>query len=256
MTGDPYVTALNNALTEIQKAYPDITHSFIFANDGSIVAGNTEANAKTFNNLLESFGNLKEKTKTIGNITNFNINGKNGKLNVSSVNDMYLMLATNGYADDAQIYSLTHVVIPPLLKTLQTFAGEQNVRMNAQQNEQSNSPSNLRTGPRENTQSNVSKHLQTQSIMTLTVNPLSGFFDGDAVQIDEKTLNDWSDNEADGEIIDRVKVITLEGKSTICKVKKISVGNVKGKNFIRMPAKICSALKLKGGDRVNVKPEL
>ncbi|MFZ7138958.1 MAG: hypothetical protein ACOWW1_11150 [archaeon] len=250
MNRDPYATALNNALTEIQKAYPDITHSFICSEDGSIIAGETENDPKLLNKVSDSFEELKTNAKTIGSITSYSVNCEKGKLNVANVNGMYLMLATNGNADDAQIYSLSHVVIPPLMRTLQSFASQTSAPRTPE-----NGPVNAQTNFG-NIQTNAAMHLQTQAIMNLIVNPLSGFFDGDAVQVDKKTLDDWSDIEADGEEIQQVKIETIEGKSTICQVKKITVGNMKSKGFIRMPAKICSALNLKGGDRVNVSPNL
>lgn len=250
MNRDPYATALNNALTEIQKAYPDITHSFIFTEDGSTIAGETQNDPKILNKVSESFQELKQKAKTLGSITNYTINCENGKLNMANINSMYLMLATNSNADDAQIYSLTHVVIPPLMKTLQSFAGQ-----NAQTSTQETRPEKTRNKIGE-IKTNAPSRLQAQSTMNLTVNPLSGFFDGNAAQVDEKTLDNWSDNEADGEEIERVKIETLDGISTVCKVKKITVGNMKNKGFIRMPAKICSKLKLEGGDKVNVSPDL
>ena len=42
MNRDPYAIALNSALTEIKKAYPDINHSFLFTNKGSIITGDQE----------------------------------------------------------------------------------------------------------------------------------------------------------------------------------------------------------------------
>ncbi|WNZ28839.1 MAG: hypothetical protein IAX21_09355 [Candidatus Bathyarchaeota archaeon] len=251
MNRDPYVTALNNALTEIQKAYPDITHSFIFTDNGATYAGETETDATMLNKVLESFEELKQKTKAIGNITKYSVNCENGKLYMSNINGMYFMLATNENADDAQIYSLTHVVIPPLLKTLQTFAGQKSAQMDSIQNSSAKNVTKLQNNP-----TGAQSHLQEETAVNLVVNPLSGFFDGDSVQIDETTLNDWSENEADGEDIKYVKIETINGKSTRCKVKKITVGNMKGKNFIRMPAKYCDVLKVKGGDRVNVSPDL
>jgi predicted regulator of Ras-like GTPase activity (Roadblock/LC7/MglB family) len=250
MNRDPYATALNNALTEIQKAYPDITHSFIFNEDGSTIAGETENDPKLLNKVSDSFEELKTKAKSIGNITSYSVNCENGKLNMTNVNGMYLMLVTNSNADDAQIYSLTHVVIPPLMKTLQSFAGQTSAP-STQQNRPVNTPNDLGDD-----QTKTPSHLQPQTTMNLIVNPLSGFFDGDSVQVDEKTLDYWSDNDADGEEIEQVKIQTPEGQATICKVKKITVGNMKGKGFIRMPAKVCSALNVKGGDRVNVSPKL
>ena len=95
MNRDPYATALNNALTEIQKAYPDITHSFIFNEDGSTIAGETQNDPKILSKVSESFEELKSKTKAIGSITSYSVNCENGKLNMININGMYLMLATN-----------------------------------------------------------------------------------------------------------------------------------------------------------------
>ena len=241
MTGEPYVVALTNALSEIQKAYPDITHSFIFTNEGATISGNPETDADVLNTVSESFETLKQNTEVIGDVTNYAVNGGNGKLFVSKVNDLYFMLATKKTADEAQIYSLTHVVIPPLLKTMQTFAG------------QSASASALQA----KVVDNVSEHLQKQeSEVILHINPLGGFFDGDAVQIDEETLDEWSTKLAEGQEIERVKVETFTGKTTICEVKKITVGNLKGKGLIRMPSKVCSTLEIQRGDKVKVTPDL
>ncbi len=243
MNRDPYATALNNALTEIQKAYPDITHSFIFAEDGSTIAGETENDPQTLKKVSESFEELKTKVKSMGNITSYSVNCENGKLHMTNINNVYFMLATNSNADVAQIYSLTHVVIPPLMKTLQLFAG------------QTSAPSTPENAL-EKTNNNDSSNLQNESTMKLIVKPVSGFFARNAVQIDEMTLKNWSDNEANGEEIKQVKIETLQGESTVCKVKKISVDRMKGKCFIRMPIKICNILKVKGGDRVNASPDL
>ena len=246
MNRDPYATALNNALTEIQKAYPDITHSFIFAEDGSTIAGETENDPQTLKKVSESFEELKTKAKPMGNITSYSVNCENGKLHMTNVNNVYFMLATNSNADDVQIYSLTHVVIPPMMKTLQSFAG------------QTSAPSTPKNEP-EKPQTNAPSNLQNESTMNLIVNPLSGFSGlraGNTVQVNENILNNWSENIADKEEIKQVKIETLEGQTTVCEVKKISLDKMKNKYIIRIPTKIWRALNLKDGDRVNVSPQL
>ena len=117
MNRDPYAIALNSAMNEIKKAYPDIKNSFIFTKNGTIITGDQETDEKTMNNILETFENLKEKTKTIGNLKSFHITAKNGKLTLSKINDMHLLLATSKNADKNHIYSITHVIIPTILKT-------------------------------------------------------------------------------------------------------------------------------------------
>jgi len=237
MNRDPYAIALNSALTEIKKAYPDITHSFIFTKNGTIITGDQETDEKTMNNVLESFENLKEKTKTIGNLKSFSITAKNGKLTLSNINDMHLLLATSKNADKNHIYAITHVIIPTILKTLETFA-----------------PTPLQVTPQKK----------------LVVDTLSGFFAGDSVQIDVEILNDWTKNNDPRsrvkatitgeqnmqESIDQVHIETFGGNSTLCKVKEINDQNLKGKNMIRIPEKLCRTLDINKGDLVKVKPAL
>ena len=237
MNRDPYAIALNSAMTEIKKAYPDIKNSFIFTKNGTIITGDQETDEKTINNILESFENLKEKTKTIGNLKSFHITAKNGKLTLSKIKDMYLVLATSKNADKTHIYSITHVIIPTILKTLETFAPT---------------------------------HLQSPPTKKLIVDTLSGFFAGDSVQIDTEILKDWTKNndprarvkatlteeQNTQESINHVKIETFGGNSTLCKVKEINDDKLKGKNMIRIPEKLCKSLEINKGDLVKVKPAL
>jgi len=95
MNRETYASALNNALTEIQKAYPDIKHSFIFTPNQSLIARDQETDEKTMEKILESLETLKEKAKAIGNLQSFHINAKNGKLILSNINDVCLVLVTS-----------------------------------------------------------------------------------------------------------------------------------------------------------------
>jgi virulence-associated protein VapD len=80
MNRELYAVALNNALKEIKKAYPEIHHSFIFSNNSNIIAADTETDQETMKKIQEAFEKIKENSKVIGDIKKFQINSKNGKL--------------------------------------------------------------------------------------------------------------------------------------------------------------------------------
>ena len=236
MNRDLYTIALTNALTEIKKAYPDIHHSLLFTTDSTVIARDKEADEKTMNSILDSFQSMNENAKALGNLKSFQINGKNGKLTLTSIEDMYLVLATSKKADKTHIHSITNVIIPTILKTLETF-----------------SPT----------------HLQPSSPQKeLIVDTLSGFFKGDSVQIDKEILTSWNQNDNPRarvsaaitgeqtmhEPIDHVKIEALNGNSILCKVKEIDDQKLKGKNMIRIPEKLCKSLEINKGDTVKVKP--
>ena len=237
MNRDPYAIALSNAMTEIKKAYPDIKNSFIFTKNGTIITGDQETDEKTMNNVRETFENLKEKTKTIGNLKSFHITAKNGKLTLSNINDMHLLLATSKNADKNHIHAITHVIIPTILKTMETFAPT---------------------------------HLQVTPPKKLVVDTLNRFFAGDSVQIDTEVLRDLTKNsdprarvkaaltgeQNTQESINQVHIETFGGNVAVCKVKEISDQNLRGKNMIRIPEKLCKSLEISKGDLVKVKPAL
>ena len=235
MNRDPYAISLNTALTEIKNAYPDITHSFFFTKTGSIITGDQETDTKTMNNILESFESMNEKAKIIGNLKSISIKAKTGYLTVSTINDVHLALATSKNADRTQIYAITNVIFPTILKSLEAF-----------------NPT----------------HLQLQSPKELVVDTFSGFFAGDSVQIDAETLLEWTKNNDPSlsdklteeqklqEIIEHVRIETFAGNSKLCKVKEISDQKLTGKNMIRIPEKVCDTLEIRKGDIVTVKPVL
>ena len=220
MDNDPYAVALKNALTEIKNTCPDISHSFIFTRDGAIVAADSETDEKTVEKMISSFQSVAEKANTIGSLKAFHVNGKKGKVILSSVNDMYLALSASKNADTTVLHSVTHVIIPTVLKLLETI-----------------NPTPLKIEPSRQ----------------LVVDTLTGFFVGDSVQIDTKILEEWT-KLLDQKSVDHVEIETFGGKTTQCKVKEINDPKLKEKGMVRIPENVCKTLEVKKGELVKVKP--
>jgi hypothetical protein len=208
-----------------------------------IITKDKETEEKTIKPFFEAFESLKEKSKVIATLSNLTINGKNGKLAIFKVNNRFFGVTTNPGIKDFQIDFITHTILPPFLKTL-----EKSILLEPTEN-------NLSEIPSPNPQ-NIPERLQSLFTKTLLVDPLSGFFDGNAAQIDEETLDFWNNNNKTKKQIDKIKIETSNGKSKICRVKKINVKKLTGKNKIRIPTKICNKLNLKQGDKVNISPKI
>jgi hypothetical protein len=141
-------------------------------------------------------------------------------VHLSRVDDMYLALATSKSADTTYLQSVTRVIVPTVLKLLKSIT-----------------PTPLKLAP--------SKQL--------IVDTFSGFFAGDSVQVDPKTLKQWS-KLLNRKNVDEVEIEAFGGKSAQCKVKEISDQKLKGKGIIRIPEKVCNKLEVKKGELVKVKP--
>jgi formylmethanofuran dehydrogenase subunit D len=72
------------------------------------------------------------------------------------------------------------------------------------------------------------------------------------VQIDPEILLNLTKNEYDPDA--QIKIETLDGNNTLCKVKEINDQNFQGRNMIRIPEKLCKTLEINKGDMVKVKP--
>ncbi len=220
MNRDLYAEALKNTLTEIRNICPGINSSFIFTKDGTIVAGDTKTADITIKKALNSFQSVAEKTGTIGGLHNFSVDGDKGKVHILRINDMYLVTATSENADANNLRSVTQVIVPTVLKLLESI---------------------------------IPAPLKSAQPQQLTVDTFSGFFAGDTVQVDPPLLTEWS-KLFNGKNVNEIEVETFGEKTTRCKVKEINDPNLQGKGIIRIPERVCKVLEVNKGEPVKIKP--
>ncbi|UCG45539.1 MAG: hypothetical protein JSV58_01795 [Candidatus Bathyarchaeota archaeon] len=220
MEKEAYVEALKNTLTEIRNVSPGINSSFIFTEDGAVIAGDPEVANMSINTTLSSFQKIAEKAELIGGLRSFSVDGAQGRVYISHINNLYLVTATSKNIDENILRSVTQVIIPTVLKLLET----------------------INPVPLKSTQS-----------QQLVVEAFSGFFTGDTVQIDPKLLSEWS-GLFNGQNINEVEIKAPDGETTRCKVKEITDTNLQGKGIIRIPDRVCKALEVNKGESVTIKP--
>jgi len=221
MSRDPYETGLETALAEIKSLCPGIKSSFLFTNEGTIVAGDGDAAVDT-KRALQHFQSVSEKASPIGGILKLSIAGSNGDLQISQANDMYLATAISKDADEKYLLTITGVIVPTVLKLLKTII---------------QTPAPTKAAPPQQ----------------LTTKKITGFFAGDSAEVDRKILTEWSDF-FKGQTINTIQIQAPNGKTTRCKVKAIDDERLEGKGLIRIPEKTLKTLRVKEEDVVGVKP--
>jgi len=226
MSEDTQVNALETALTEIRNTCPEITRSFIFTKEGTIIAEAAQDAEIYTEKTFRSLQNLMEKTDTIGGLNTFLVNGDKGVVQISRINNMYLALSAPKKADMTYIQSIARTTILTIMKILQ------------------------------NTISTVSTPLKPASYSeNLTAENLTGLFTGDTAQVDNEILKEWSKS-LNNTRINEIEIETSDGKIARCKVKAISEPEFKGKGIVRIPEKIYRTLEVEKGDQVKVKPRI
>jgi len=118
MDNETYSFALKNTLDEIHSIYPNIKDSFVFAEDGKIIARDENTEERTIVRAVDSLDGIIEKAGFAGNVETIAIESSKGSANVSCMNGLYIVTVTsNSEKNDA--HTVTRVLISTILKLLE-----------------------------------------------------------------------------------------------------------------------------------------
>jgi predicted regulator of Ras-like GTPase activity (Roadblock/LC7/MglB family) len=274
MDNEVYSFALKNTLNEIQKICPDVKNAFVFKEDGEIVAGDENTAEETIVHTIDALDGMLEKGEATGGVENIIFEGNKGRLNVSHINDLYLVTVTSKGADVNYVNTVTHVLVSTVLKLLEKInpaplennSGRLQAEPEDSITENSEEPAEEFVEEVETLEheENVEPEAETESrsesivpeapVNQFIVENIGGLLvSGDTVRIDNDILLQWKELYEDRKI-EEAEIETFGGKSTRCKLKPVKDSKYEGKGIIQMPEKIQHALGIRKGELVRVKP--
>jgi len=277
MDSDVYSFALKNTLNELQNVCPDITHAFMFRENGEVVAGDMNTSEKTIVHVIDSFDAINEKAEAIGGIESLTFHGVDGTLTASRINDLYFVTVASEKADMKYMNTVTRILIPTILKLIDKINPTpiKNTPHNPINTEPQETDDELDEATHE-PQERTAEHLEEPYLMhqrenqiekstpepllpepivnQLIVENLGGLLvPSDTVRIDNAMLSQWAEL-YEGKRIEEVEVESFGGKKLQCKVKPIKDSKYEGKGIIQIPEKIRTDLEINKGELVRVKP--
>lgn len=283
MDSEVYSFALKSALDEIRNLCPDVTGAFIFREDGEVVAGDGALADKVMVRVVDAFDGIFEKASAIGGVDGITVDGGNGKVSVSRVNDVYMVIATSKKADVNYVNTVTRVLIPTILKLLDKICPaplksksaiedvtleteeplpelvDKSLKKSALVEEAEVKEEDVEVEAKEEKRVEEAaveaKAFSAEPpVNQLIVENLGGLLvPSDTVRVDSKILSQWGEL-YEGIDIREVDIETFSGKSVRCKVKPIKDSKYDGKGIIQVPEKVQSSIEVKKGELVRVKP--
>lgn len=270
MDNEVYSFALRSALNEVRNICPDIKSSFMFREDGEVVAADESTPERTIVQVVDSLDGVFEKADALGGVEAMCFEGSKGRVNVSSVNSHYLVTVTSRKADLNLVNTVTRVLIPTVLKLLEKISP---MSVKSDFSTPNLKPEIPLTKEMENPEGSTAeedrvdepKKILEPEIKTETPLPeppvnqfivenLGGLLvPSDTARIDNEIILQWNELYPDRKITD-VSVETFSGKETRCKVKPIKDSKFEGKGIIQTPDKIQLSLEIKKGELVRVRP--
>ncbi|MGQ9544728.1 MAG: hypothetical protein ACUVQX_02975 [Candidatus Bathycorpusculaceae bacterium] len=262
MDKEVYTFALKNTLNEIRNVCPDIAHIFMFTEDGEIIASDENTNEKMMVQVVDAFSGILERADKIGGVESIILEGSNGRVNVSCINNIYFLTVTSRKADINYVNTITRVIIPTVLRLLDKISPtplknappSPEIELEIPTFEKLQQPAEEEPKETEKPQIEPEPVPSEPPVNQLIVENLGGLLvPSDTVRIDSTILSRW---EAlyENRKIEEVEIETFDGKTTRCKVKPIKDSKYEGKGVIQMPEKIQLALEIKKGELVRAKP--
>jgi len=262
---------LQTIIGEFKNINPEITNAFIFKKDSEILALNENTTDEQTKNLIRAFNHMSKQARIIGGIENLTIQGANSQLNITAINSLYIATVSSRAADQKIVASLTHVIVPTVVKLIDQIVpalSEGQLPQTVNTYNKLNAPNASPIKESKISDQIIEETTKTEPPLSFSSEPLlskpptnqfmvekiGGFLvPNDVVGIDSDVISSWSDICGDKEI-KMVNIETLEGKKTSCKFKPIKEAKINAKGIIQIPEKILQTLQTSKGKLVMVKP--
>ena len=259
---EAYSNPLQTIIDEFKTLSPETTAALIFKNNDQPIANTKTTSPEKAKKLVDNFGSIVLQAETIGGIENLTIQGVNSRLNISVVDNFYLVTVSSRAANQEVLKSLTQVVVPTVVRLIaHADAGvseNQPSPVAALDEPQSEEPVPVEeksdVKPLPEPQPPFEPALPKTPIKQFMVEKIAGLLvPADTVRIDGEVIAKWSDL-YNGKQITMVNIEGLDGKKTTCKFKAIKETKNTNHGIIQIPEKILQTLQIEKGKLVMVKP--
>jgi hypothetical protein len=249
MSDETGTFALKNTLNEIRNAYPTISSAFFFKNAKNLAADDNTDDA-TAQNAATALNAIIKHANPLNGIETVTIQSSNGRVNITSISNLYLTTVTSEETDEQQLNTLTQILVPIVLKLIvkihpaslasDIFALE------------TTEPAEL--SEKEPQTAEPDSQLPKPPVNQFIIDNLTGFLAShDTVRIEKAVIAEWKKLYPKKKI-EKVDAETLNGKTTRCKFQPLKDSKHEGKGIIQIPEKIQQTLQAKKGGLVMIKP--
>ena len=255
---------LQTVVDEYNNLSPETTNVFLFRKYGETIATNQATTEDQTKPAIATFANFVMQTDLIGSLESLTINGVAGQLTITTIDNLYLATVSSKKADPKIISSLSHVLVPTIVRllsqqnsdvceevpqTLQTLPEKEPVEEPVFSQEELNMDSNSEP------ERSMEPLLPQPPINQLMIEKIKGVLvSSDTVRIDSEVIDSWIGLYGDKELL--INIQTLDGKTTTCKFKPVKESKSNAKGIIQIPEKILQTLQASKGQLVIVRPEI
>jgi predicted regulator of Ras-like GTPase activity (Roadblock/LC7/MglB family) len=271
MDSEVYAFALKNTLDEMQKACPEIKNAFVLDQNHTIIARDENTTEETLSQAVQVLNEMFGKADAIGGVDDLTIEGINGRMNVSRMDEIFLVTVTSRKANLNYVNTVTHVLVPTVLRLIEKLnpgplksnliEPEQKLETELENSTVEQAAEPIQEEPTKTEEQAETPHEESMEKIVaeppanqFLVEEMKGLLSpSDTVRIDNSVIEKWNELYED-KTIEEADVETFSGKSVRCKVKPIKNAKLEGQGKVQIPGKMQLVLDIKKGELVRVKP--
>jgi hypothetical protein len=249
MSNEACTFALRNALNEVKSVCPEVTNTFVFRENGELVAQDQTTTQETVNTSQEAFKTLSNKSTVIGDIESVTFKGQKARANITRFQEFFVANVASNEVDEKTVTNLTHIMIPTMLKLVREMYPAQNIAAETthknNQEESRQSLELLTPGP------------VVPQASTLTVENIgfSSFLkDTSIALIDTALIAQWNETYGDNQVTKVSLENSAAEKILECQFKPFKESKYEGRGLLLLSEKNQTALDVKKGEQILIKP--
>ena len=250
-----------------QKACPEIKNAFVLDQNHTIIARDENTTEETLSQAVEVLNEMFGKADAIGGVDDLTIEGINGRMNVSRMDEIFLVTVTSRKANLNYVNTVTHVLVPTVLRLIEKLnPGPLKSNLTEPEQKLETEPENSTVEQAAEPGQEAEEQAETpheESMEKIVAEPPANQFiveemkgllsPSDTVRIDNSVIEKWNELYED-KTIEEADIETFSGKSVRCKIKPIKNAKLEGQGKVQIPGKMQLVLDIKKGELVRVKP--
>lgn len=245
MNNEACALALRSTLCEIRNICPDITNTFIFRENGEIVAEDQNTTQANINDAHDALRALSEKAGGIGGIESVIFRGEQARANINRFQDYYVANVTLTEADEKTVTCLTRVMIPTMIKLIHDLIPTQNSSKEILQKAEPEKVSGIDLSQPE-------PHALKFTVENFGFGSL--LKDSGLTLIDGALIAQWNETFGDGQVTKVSLENPIMGKSLITNFEALKSSKYEGKGIVQLSEKSRLALNVRSGSQILLKP--
>lgn len=257
-----YSFALKTALDEIRNITPEVSCTFVFKQDGEVIAQDDNAQTEVIHQAIQFFNEITCRVDAVGGFENLTIKGTSGQVNFAScANGYYLATVSSKTFDEKTLFALNRVLVPVVIKIIDQLSQNSEIKTDAEtvqvKSEEAKFELTAEPAKPETAEAaplKLEPFLPPAPVHQFMVEKIGGLLvASDTVRVDGAVIEGWSQLYP-GKVIEQVTVESLRMKTITCKFKPLKESKTTTKGIVQVPEKIMQTLDLSKGELVMIKP--